>query len=122
MWINTSFSEKKLNHFYLILNEILLIFVIIYSLHLGMILKKTFFYILFQRIESIFRWKTTQLDFQNLQQGSAAVVNITVVVCQRNQNLSKLKELSDRVRTYLNLIIPKNCRKYITLKKNVQFP
>ena len=44
--------------------------------------------------------RTTQLDFQNPQQGSTAVVNIIVVVCQRNQNLSKLTELFERVRSY----------------------
>ena len=36
--------------------------------------------LLFQRIQSISRWRTTQLDWTNPQQGSAAVVNIIVVV------------------------------------------
>ena len=54
--------------------------------------------------------RTRQLDFQNPQQGSTAVVNIIVVVSQRNQNLSKLTELFKCVRSYKRIKFVKYCK------------
>ena len=70
-----------------------------------MIPKMTFFLFSFSAYPTISRLRITQLDFQNPQQGSTAVVNIIMVVCQRNQNLIKpsVSELTN-VSNLLNIV------------------
>ena len=86
--------DLYIGKFFTELNKILLIFCydIIYIICIWTDSQNNFF--LFQRIQSISRWRTTQLDFQNRQQGSAAVDII------HSGGLSEKSELIQTHRTY----------------------